>query len=68
MTEDQVRHMVSRFLAWKLPEDFHPDGGITFVQPNFNGKPYAHGPSGTNLLDYSQATAMIEYMLEGLPE
>lgn len=30
MTEDQIRHMVNRFLGWKLPESFNPDGGVTF--------------------------------------
>ena len=30
MTDDQINHMVSRFLQWKLPENFSPDCGITF--------------------------------------
>lgn len=30
MTEDQIKHMVNRFLQWKLPEHFRPDAGISF--------------------------------------
>ena len=25
MTDDQIKHMVGRFLSWKLPETFAPD-------------------------------------------
>lgn len=69
MTEDQIKHMVNRFLAWKLPEDFIPDGGISFKR-EFNENtphPMKHEPSGTNLLDAAQAEAMIRYLLDGLP-
>lgn len=74
MTEAQIKHMVSRFLGWKLPEGFHPDAGISF-EPEFNkewnarhGKPpQRHEPSGTNLFDATQADAMVRYMVEGLP-
>ena len=64
MNDQQIKHMVNRFLAWKLPENFNPDGGIKF------DKSYSspHGPSGTNLLDASQADAMVRNILEGLPE
>lgn len=62
--------MVSRFLSWKLPEDFHPDAGISF-SPHFNveynakqGKPpQRHEPVGTNLLTATQARAMLEHVL-----
>lgn len=30
MTEEQIKHMVSRFLGWKLPKNFNPDAGISF--------------------------------------
>ena len=30
MTEAQIKHMVDRFLMWKLPEHFNPDDGISF--------------------------------------
>lgn len=68
--------MVDRFLAWKLPEDFHPDAGISF-SPHFNVEynaklglpPARHEPIGTNLLTATQATAMLEHVLSAtLPE
>lgn len=66
--------MVTRFLGWKLPEDFHPDAGISF-QPYFNvewnakhGKPpQRHEPIGTNLLNADQARAMLEHVLAVAP-
>lgn len=69
MTDDQIKHMVSRFLAWRLPLDFNPDAGISF-EPEFNvGTPHPmrHEPSGTNLLDAAQAEQMVRHMLDGLP-
>lgn len=70
MTDAQVKHMTERFLGWKLPKNFRPDAGISF-KPTFNDhlpQPMRHEPTGTNLFDYAQAKAMVEYMLEGLPE
>ena len=78
MTDDQIKHMTNRFLMWKLPENFNPDGGISF-KPTFNDSPEAmkmlgitepmkHNPSGTNLLGYTEAEAMVRHMLEGLPQ
>lgn len=62
MNEAQIKHMTEQFLRWKLPENFAPDGGISFEKtPN-------HEPSGTNLFDYTQANAMVRHMLDGLPE
>lgn len=69
MTEDQIKHMVNRFLGWKLPEDFSPDAGISF-KAAFNehtAHPMRHEPSGTNLFDATQADAMVRYMLNGMP-
>lgn len=66
MTEEQIKHMVDRFLSWKLPANFQPDGGITAKRPNYApGVPWE--PSGTNLLDGTQADAMVRHMLDGLP-
>lgn len=68
MTDDQIKHMVSRFLMWKLPENFRPDGGISF-KADFNegtAWPMKHEPSGTNLFDATQAEAMIRHMVEGI--
>lgn len=70
MTESQIKHMVSRFLSWKLPQNFSPDGGISFKR-EFNENtphPMKHEPSGTNLLDATQAEAMVRHMLDGLPQ
>lgn len=70
MTEAQIKHMVDRFLAWKLPENFNPDGGISFKKA-FNEHtdyPGEHQPSGTNLLGADQATAMVRHMIEGMPQ
>lgn len=74
MTDEQIKHMVQRFLMWKLPEHFRPDAGISF-EPEFNvewnakhGKPpQRHEPVGTNLFDADQAEAMVRHMVEGLP-
>lgn len=69
MTEDQIKHMVNRFLGWRLPENFNPDGGVIFKK-TFNehtAHPMMHEPSGTNLLDATQATAMVRHMLDGMP-
>jgi hypothetical protein len=69
MDDDQVKHMVQRFLAWRLPETFSPDAGISF-KPDFNehtAHPMRHQPMGTNLFDATQAEAMVRYMLEGIP-
>jgi hypothetical protein len=61
MTDDQIKHMVDRFLMWKLPVDFCPDGGVVFDPiPN-------HQPIGTNVLTATQARAMVLHMIDGLP-
>ncbi len=77
MTDEQIKHMVDRFLSWRLPKDFRPDGGITF-KAEYNDspetmrllgltEPMRHEPSGTNLFDATQAEAMVRHMLGGLP-
>lgn len=67
MNAAQIKHMVERFLGWELPKNFNPDGGITCKRPNY--APNVHwAPVGTNLFDMEQATAMVEYMLEELPD
>lgn len=69
MTKAQIKHMVDRFLGWKLPENFNPDAGISFKR-EFNehtDHPMKHEPSGTNLFDAMQAEVMVEYMMEGMP-
>jgi hypothetical protein len=70
MKEDQIKHMVGRFLGWKLPESFNPDGGISFkksINENRPTWPQKNEPVGTNLLDAIQAEEMVRYMIEGMP-
>ncbi len=69
MNDEQIKHMVQQFLNWKLPENFAPDGGITFDPIMNPGYPFERKrePVGTNLLDAVQAEAMVRHMLEGLP-
>lgn len=69
ISEEQIKHMVDRFLRWKLPENFAPDAGISF-KAAFNEQtahPMKHEPVGTNLFDATQAEAMVRYMIEGMP-
>lgn len=64
---DLIKHMVDRFLGWRLPENFNPDGGISFKK-TFNDHmptPMKHEPTGTNVFDAEQATAMVRHMLQG---
>lgn len=69
MTEDQIKYMADRFLGWKLPDNFNPDGGISFKK-TFNDhmpQPMKNEPVGTNVLDATQADAMVRHMIEGMP-
>lgn len=66
MTNEQIKHMVDRFLRWRLPDNFSPDGGINFM-PRYNAGKMLHEPVGTNLFDAEQAEAMVRYMVEGIP-
>lgn len=70
MTEAQIKHMASRFLSWKLPDNFNPDGGISFERDCNAGTPWPskREPVGTNLLDAAQAEAMVRHLVEGLPQ
>ena len=68
LTEDQIKHMVNRFLNWRLPEPWHPDNGISYRRPNYAHAPADHDwPTGTNLFDAEQAEAMVRHMLDGIP-
>lgn len=63
--QPDVERMVQRFLGWRLPEDFHPDDGISFEPLGNKGHAtaeYKRQPSGTNLFNYEQATKMVRYM------
>lgn len=69
-SDEQVKTMVDRFLQWKLPESFSPDGGVSFEPLGNKGTPheYRREPVGTNLLDATQAEAMVRHMIEGADE
>lgn len=55
-----IKQMVDRFLVWTLPENFNPDAGISFKRSNHPM------PTGTNLLDATQAEAMIRHITAGI--
>lgn len=61
--------MVGRFLGWRLPDPWHPDGGVSFKRYGNEGTShqYTNEPSGTNLLDAMQADAMVRHMIDGMP-
>ena len=56
-----IDELVNRFLGWKIPKGFSPDGGISFDK-NSNCEPI-----GTNLFSADQAKAMFEYCLNEEP-
>ena len=65
MDEATIKKMTERFLAWELPVDFSPDAGISF-KPDFNEHtdyPMRHKPTGTNLLNYTQAKQMVLHII-----
>ena len=63
--EELVKHMVDRFLCWKLPADFRPDAGISFKAEYNEYTPYPrkHEPIGTNLFTAEQAEQMVRYII-----
>ena len=67
MNDAQIKHMVDRFLQWKVPADFSPDCGIKFEPVMLHGGGFAR-PVGTNLLTATQAEEMVRHMLAGLPD
>lgn len=65
MKAEQIKHMVDRFLWWKLPPTFKPDAGISYTPTHGC---WSSPPTGTNLFDAAEAGAMVQHMVEGLPE
>ena len=57
-----IKKMVDRFLGWPFPDDFSPDGGISY-KPFIMTTGQIIKPIGTNLLSAAQATEMIKYLL-----
>lgn len=56
--------MVNNFLAWRLPQAFAPDNGISFTPPAPVASGFFDGwPIGTNLLTAAEARAMLEHVL-----
>ena len=66
MMTKTIDELVNRFLRWKLPKGFSPDGGISFKRipdfPELNKWEYWK-PVGKNLFSAEQAKAMFEYLL-----
>ena len=58
---------VDRFLCWKLPEDFNPDGGIEFFPSKRLTPDDLSWPVGTNLLTADQAKKMFLHCLAPAP-
>ena len=70
MTKEQIEYMRDRFLQWRLPDNFKPDGGVHFERVRNKGTQWEaiNEPVGTNLLDATQAEEMVRFMLDGLPD
>ena len=66
--DDMIERAVTRFLSWKLPKDFHPDGGVVFIPTKGRGYDSPHWPCGTNLLNAQQARDMLRHVLAAAPE
>lgn len=56
--KEAIKQAVDKFLCWKLPEDFDPDGGISFDRSD-----HKYEPVGTNLFTATQAERMFLYCL-----
>lgn len=52
-----IKAAAGRLMGWPLPKDFSPDNGIRFTPPDFGW------PTGTNLLNVTQAEQMLAYAL-----
>src|SRR5690554_376594 len=61
VSEEVIKAAVDRFLQWKLPEDFYPDGGVSFDGAYDYDSP--HWPVGTNILTAEQAEQMLKECL-----
>ena len=58
-----LKSMVSRFLCWKLPQDFAPDCRVHFDR-EAAAADIGGWPVGTNLLTAEQALAMFRHCLQ----
>ena len=66
--DDMIEQAVTRFLSWKLPKDFRPDGGMVFIPTKGRGYDSPYWPCGTNLLNAQQARDMLRHVLAADPE
>ena len=57
-SNEHIKQMVDRFLSWRLPDNFNPDGRVRFEPPTERQL----WPTGTNLFDAQQAETMIRYL------
>lgn len=55
--EEVIRAAAEKFLQWKLPANFYPDGGVSFDRAYEYDSP--HWPVGTNILTAEQAEQMF---------
>lgn len=54
--EEIIKKATSRFLGWKLPDTFNPDGGISYD--------HRGDVIGTHLFTAQEAELMVRYILE----
>lgn len=54
--------MVGRFLAWRLPQDFAPDGHVQFNKQEALASQH-EWPTGTNLLHAGQVRDMLDHVI-----
>jgi hypothetical protein len=66
-TMNITKGMVDRFLCWKLPADFRPDGGVSFA-PCHKTPSSPDWPVGTNLLTAAQAESMLVVAMNLTPD
>jgi hypothetical protein len=68
LTDEQISHMADRFCGWPIPENWNPDGGVSYERFGNKGTPreFKRDTSGTNLFSHEQAKEMIRYMIVGM--
>lgn len=69
LTEQQIQYMAERFLNFPFPVgEMSPDGGISIERPKGLAEGLYRSPTGTNLLNAEQASAMVRWMTNSMPE
>lgn len=48
-----AQELTNRFLIWKFPKNFNPDGGVKFTPLSYQDYDKGAWLSGTNILDAS---------------